>query len=89
MARRLNMNETDTVHMALADRARALGLLPRREPTLIESPEDLAGFDLSGLKRVLQLGLKAEAEDRAKAERAEPRARKSAKPIRKAASPSA
>jgi hypothetical protein len=68
MARRLNMTETATVHMALADRARALGLLPRREPKLIERPEELEELDLSELKRFLRLGMQAEAEDRAKAE---------------------
>jgi hypothetical protein len=68
MARRLNMTETATVHIALADRARALGLIPRREPKIIERPEELEELDLSELKHFLRLGMQAEAEDRAKAE---------------------
>jgi hypothetical protein len=63
LARRLNLTETDTIHMALADRARSVGLLPRREPTLITGPADLAGLDLSELRRVLELGMRAAAED--------------------------
>lgn len=69
MARRLGMTETDTVHMALADAARRLGLRPQREPKFIQSAEELAEFDLSGLRRALLVGLRAEAEDRARAAR--------------------
>jgi hypothetical protein len=67
LARRLNLTETDTIHMALADRARSVGLLPRREPTLVTGPADLAGLDLSELKRVLELGMRAAAEDESRA----------------------
>lgn len=70
LARRLNLTETDTIHMALADRARSVGLLPHREPKLVTSPADLAGLDLSELKRVLELGMRAAAEDRGKAQQA-------------------
>ncbi len=87
LARRLNLTETDTIHMALADRARSVGLLPRREPKVVNGPADLAGFDLSELKRVLELGMRVAAEDHARAQQAgqaspPPQNRKKARAIR-------
>ena len=60
MATRLNLTETDTIHMALADMARTMKLMPTGKVIVNPGLEDLKGMDFSGLRKVLEFALAAD-----------------------------
>lgn len=51
MAKRLGLSQSDTVHMALADMARRLGLLATSKVIINPTTADLRGMDFSGLRQ--------------------------------------